>query len=386
MIISCGECGARLKVDDTKIKEGGSKLKCPKCGGIFTVYRPETPAPPPVETPPPQSFEAPPVETPQPPIEERAAPPVEAPAAPSFEAPAPVETSPPPSFEAPAPPAPEEKPEPKVRKWELDTSRIVVAHDGEPTLKLIESILTEAGYSVTTVSEGVDAVVAIEREKPFLAILDVALPRIYGFEICDRLKESEESSDVKVVLIAAIYEKTRYKRQPTSLYGADDYIEKHHIQDCILDKVRRLASQGTAPAGNAVREETVFRPVPPEEAPAREQQAMEMLREELTEFPAGSQVDPQQAEAARRFARIILSDIALYNQGAVEEGIRSDSFHEVLAAELREGRELYNNRVRDLYNSTFPEDVLRALDYFNEEIEKFVEKKRRTMELKGIGS
>ncbi|HLB25640.1 MAG TPA: zinc-ribbon domain-containing protein, partial [Nitrospirota bacterium] len=45
MIVSCGQCGVKLKVDETKIKEGGSKLKCPKCANIFIVMRPQEPAP-----------------------------------------------------------------------------------------------------------------------------------------------------------------------------------------------------------------------------------------------------------------------------------------------------------------------------------------------------
>jgi predicted Zn finger-like uncharacterized protein len=366
MIITCTQCGVKLKVDETKIKEGGSKLKCPKCGSIFTVYKPEAPA----EAPAAQPIEAPA----PPPVEAPAPPPFETPAPPSIETPEPPSPPAPPQFETPAPP-PVETPAPGVKKWVLDTGRIVVAHDGEPTRVLIESVLTEAGYSVTTASEGVDAVVAIEREKPFLTILDVALPRIYGFEICDRLKNSEESKDVKVVLIASIYDKTRYKREPSSLYGADDYIEKHHIQDCILQKVRRLAAQEAAPGEQAVREESLCMPPPPEEIPARMQQAQEMRKEELEEFPAPSAVDPQQVEAARRFARIILSDIALYNQGAVEQGIREGSLRDVLAAELKEGRDLYDSRV--------PEDVRGSMDYYNDEIEKFIEKKRRTMELGG---
>jgi predicted Zn finger-like uncharacterized protein len=371
MIITCTQCGVKLKVDDAKIKEGGSRLKCPKCGGIFTVYRPEAPVEAPAPAPPPVPEPAVPPSPEPPTVETPAPPPVEAPAPPYTEEP--VSTPPAPPIETPAPS--EERPEPEVRRWELDTGRIVVAHDGEPTLRLIESVLAEAGYSVTTVSEGVDAVVAIEREKPFLTILDVALPRIYGFEICDRLKNSEESKDVKVILIASIYDKTRYKREPSSLYGADDYIEKHHIQDCILQKVQRLAGHETASGQQAVREETLCHPPAPEEIPVRMQQAEEMRREELDESPAASAVDAQQVEAARRFARIILSDIALYNQGAVEEGIRNDSFHEVLAAELKEGRDLYDSRVQ--------EDVRSSMDYFADEVEKFIEKKKRTMELGG---
>ncbi|MBI5190212.1 MAG: zinc-ribbon domain-containing protein [Nitrospirae bacterium] len=369
MIVSCDQCGVKLKVDETKIKEGGSKLKCPKCASIFTVYRPEeagappaaaAPAPPPPPRPAPPSFEAPAAPQPRPapvppppPVMERPAPaPPQRPAAPAAQAP------------APAPPS--------VPRWRLDNNKIVVAHSGENVLKLLADLLREAGYDVVTANEGVQAMIAIETQKPFMVVLDVGLPRIYGFEICDRIKNSEESSHMKVLLVASIFDKTKYKREPTSLYGADDYIEKHHIQDALVMKVKRLASpdaSGPAP----VREESLTTPPPPAEMPIREQQAAQMRSEEIKSFAPASNVDPQQVEAARRFARIILSDIALYNQAAVEEGVRTGNFLEILSAELKEGRDLYNTRVSA--------EVRASMDYFADEIEKYIEKKRHTMDL-----
>jgi CheY-like chemotaxis protein len=401
MIVSCGQCNVRLKIDETKIKEGGSRLKCPKCGNIFLVEKPaaapapEPPAPPIETTPPPltppvqegpaygQTEPSTPAETSIPP--EPSAPPE--PSWPPFQEPTAPETSEPsfppppapsePRAEAPAPEASAEEPQaesaPAGPKWELDKKKIVIAHDGDSVLRLAESILTEEGYEVTCESEGIAAVMAIEREKPFLVLLDVALPRIYGFEICDRLKNSPESNGIKVILLAAIYDKTRYKREPVSLYGADDYIEKHHIQDCLVKKVKRLgADVQPAPGTRVPREEEMNRPAP-EELHLHEEQKFEMRTEEITPGLAAPSVGDHQVEAARRFARIILSDIALYNQGAVEAGVRDGNFEEALAAELREGRDLYNGRVSV--------EVIASGDYFAEELSKFVEKKRQTMGL-----
>ena len=279
MIVSCSQCNVRLKIDDAKIKEGGSRLKCPKCGNIFLVEKPAVaPAPeppaPPVETPvPPASTGEPvfrqtepsappepstPPEPSWPPFQE---PPAPEPSEPAFTPPPPPPAPPTPEASIGAPPKMESAP--AAPKWKLDRSKIVVAHDGDSVLRLVESILTEEGYQVICESEGIAAVVAIEREKPFLVLLDVALPRIYGFEICDRLKNSPESDEIKVILLAAIYDKTRYKREPVSLYGADDYIEKHHIQDCIAKKVKRLAADGQpAPGTNSPREEESCKPSP----------------------------------------------------------------------------------------------------------------------------
>lgn len=50
-------------------------------------------------------------------------------------------------------------------------------------------------------------------------------------------------------------------------------------------------------------------------------------------------------EKARRTARAIVSDVALYNQGKVKEGIENDNLFEVLKEEIEEGRQLYKTRV-----------------------------------------
>lgn len=49
-------------------------------------------------------------------------------------------------------------------------------------------ILTEVGYQVVTASDGVNAMIKINKERPFLALPDVALLRIYGFEVCRQIK------------------------------------------------------------------------------------------------------------------------------------------------------------------------------------------------------
>jgi hypothetical protein len=50
-------------------------------------------------------------------------------------------------------------------------------------------------------------------------------------------------------------------------------------------------------------------------------------------------------EQARRLARAIISDVAIYNREKVEEGIRNDTIFEVLADELAEGRQHFNSRI-----------------------------------------
>lgn len=82
--------------------------------------------------------------------------------------------------------------------------------------------------------------------------------------------------------------------------------------------------------------------------------------------------DPAAHEAAKRLARIIMSDIALYNQRAVEEGVRNGTIDEVLRDEIDEGKKLYEGRV--------PSEIVSSTDYYRAAIDEFVKRKKIEMQ------
>jgi hypothetical protein len=71
-------------------------------------------------------------------------------------------------------------------------------------------------------------------------------------------------------------------------------------------------------------------------------------------------------EAARRLARAISSDLALYNEDKIAEGIRNDNLFEVMEEEIQEGRDLYESRVapqlmdRNLYDRAIVDLLVRS--------------------------
>jgi hypothetical protein len=84
---------------------------------------------------------------------------------------------------------------------------------------------------------------------------------------------------------------------------------------------------------------------------------------------------PEDSEAhvkARRLARLIVSDIVLYNQELVEEGIRTDSFYALLEADILEGRALYEKRI--------PDGIRCCTAYLDEAFEAFVTQKKRSLQ------
>jgi len=243
-------------------------------------------------------------------------------------------------------------------------------------------------------------------------VLDVGLPGIYGFELCERLKGNPATKSIKIVLLSSVYDNRRYKRTPTNLYGADDYIEKHHIPDFLLSKLRKLIFPDQFPAEAPRIKEHSHLDLPemsrpparefesslltmehqahpdrdaPESIPSRSalpraratdgQEGADLFPDTLSldasifqkeecDIPRVDEADPKAVEKARRFARIIVSDIALYNQEAVIEGLKNGTFYELLKSDVEEGRDLYEGRV--------PAAIKGKRDYYQEAFDNFI--------------
>ena len=181
MIVSC-ECGAKLKIDDAKIRGKGVKVRCPRCGNVIPVQKTNS-----------------------------------------------------------APSVPSQKTaSPQTAAASLSDALVLVAHDSDVVRKMVSDFLSDAGFRVDTAADGFEALKRATENKPQGMVLDVGLPGIYGFELCERLKGNPATQSTKIVLLSSVYDMRRYKRTPTNLYGADDYIEKHHIPDSLVNKLRKL--------------------------------------------------------------------------------------------------------------------------------------------------
>jgi len=216
--------------------------------------------------------------------------------------------------------------------------RVLISTDGGDFQSLIGEVLTAAGFSLRQARSGEEAWAAIGSWRPHVVLLDVALPGVPAFELCDRVRADNGLHGIGLILIASVFQQTRYKRAPTSLYGADDYIEKHHIRDRLPDKVARLLPATAAPAPAPA----VASAVEKHQGGSDEREQETLIREELY-GPLGRERQglERPKERLRRYARIIISDIALYNQELVEQGIRAGTFSELLKKEIEEGHRLY---------------------------------------------
>ncbi len=345
MIVKCPSCEAKYKLDPAKLSSPEPKIRCKKCGNVFKAVdeaaaRPAAPAAPP-------------------------APPPTPPAAPASAAPAPT-------------PAPSPAPAPAPAAG--GSPVVVVAHESPEVTGMVEELLGEAGYSVVRAHDGVHALMEIEQRRPAVAILDVALPKMFGFEVVEVVRRDKALDTTKLLLIAAIYDKTRYKRSPVNLYGADDYVEKHQIPETVVDKVKGLIGDAPAVAPVAAPAAAAPAPVPtPAPTPAAAPAAAPVPASTPTASAGAfdeSSLTPQEKEdheKAKRLARIIVSDVALYNPEALVEGLKQGNALEALSGDIEEGRKLFHQRV--------PASVRDKFDYLAHALEDLFEKKRKELGL-----
>jgi CheY-like chemotaxis protein len=229
-------------------------------------------------------------------------------------------------------------------------ARVLVAQESEPIREAITRLLAEAGYHVTSVADG--TVVMARLAEPLDAlVLDVAIPGAPSFEILDSIRARRLPT--KTVLVASVYNRAGYKRRPTSLYGADDYVEQHHIPDLLLLKLARLLDR-PLPDGQQV-----------DAAVTRDEETIRRAAEARLSIRYRGRSDGE--ARARRLARLIVDDIALYNHDLLllddaaeqEAGLRED---------LEEGRLLFDLRV--------PREIREGRDFIGEALAEWLGARR----------
>jgi PAS domain S-box-containing protein len=103
-------------------------------------------------------------------------------------------------------------------------ANILVVDDIHSNLELLVDILAGQGYKVRPASNGRMALASAQAEPPDLILLDIRMPEMDGYEVCERLKADERTSDIPVIFVSAITE-TLDKISAFSVGGVD-YITK----------------------------------------------------------------------------------------------------------------------------------------------------------------
>lgn len=117
---------------------------------------------------------------------------------------------------------------------------ILIVDDMPASLELLASILTEAGYIVRVANTGESALRSVQLKRPALILLDIKMPVIDGFEVCQRLKAESQFADIPIIFLSCLQEISDSIRGFE--LGAVDYITKpFHAQNILMRVKAQLA-------------------------------------------------------------------------------------------------------------------------------------------------
>ena len=123
--------------------------------------------------------------------------------------------------------------------------RILLVDDDPDILKVNRILLEREGYDVLTATDGEEALDLVKQGEVDLMVLDIMMPGVDGFEVCQRLKEDDESFQIPVLMLTA---KTELADKILGYFvGAADYLSKPYDKAVLLGKIRNLL--GERPAG-----------------------------------------------------------------------------------------------------------------------------------------
>jgi two-component system response regulator PrrA len=113
---------------------------------------------------------------------------------------------------------------------------ILVADDDEDILTLVQRALSESGYEVLLARDGASALATARERKPALALIDITMPELDGYEVTAALKNDPATKETVVILFTARSEASDVEKGYEA--GADDYIMKPFTLKTLLSRVR----------------------------------------------------------------------------------------------------------------------------------------------------
>ena len=120
----------------------------------------------------------------------------------------------------------------------LSGSRILIADDNEQNRELLDAYLADEDFEIMMAADGQETLEVVEANEPDLILLDIMMPRMSGYEVCEKLKADSEKRKIPVLMVTALNEMGDIEKAVNS--GCDDFLTKPVNQLELKTRVRSL--------------------------------------------------------------------------------------------------------------------------------------------------
>ncbi|MCP4175757.1 MAG: response regulator [Fuerstiella sp.] len=121
---------------------------------------------------------------------------------------------------------------------DLSGSRILIADDNEQNRELLDAYLADQDYQILMANDGRHTMEQVDAQQPDLILLDIMMPKMSGYEVCEQLKADPEKRSIPVLMVTALNEQGDIEKAVNA--GCDDYLTKPVNQLELKTRVRSL--------------------------------------------------------------------------------------------------------------------------------------------------
>ncbi len=117
-------------------------------------------------------------------------------------------------------------------------TKVLVVDDDKNFLMSVGYFLATKGYEPIPAKDGMEALVKFEETHPHAILLDVLLPKLNGFEVCRRIRETGDR--IPIILTSAVYKKYEVQTEAKTRFGATDYLVKPIKPEELVERLKKF--------------------------------------------------------------------------------------------------------------------------------------------------
>ena len=120
----------------------------------------------------------------------------------------------------------------------MSGGKILIIEDSKATSTVLKEVLESEGRTVFLADDGIAGIALARREKPDLILLDLLLPKLNGYEVCNAIKRDNATRHIPVLIISTMDSPESVEK--IKFCGAANFIKKPYDLDTLLREIKRL--------------------------------------------------------------------------------------------------------------------------------------------------